>query len=324
MKKVLLVDDSSVFRKVLKATLERAGYEVITAENGSEAIRILGEENSPELVLLDRVMPDMDGLEVCKWVRSHVNAEQGARYKYFIVLTSKTDQDDVLEGFAQGADDYVMKPFCNQELLARIAVGMRVLKMQRELWETAIRDMLTGLYNRRAIYDLLAAELARARRDKSLVGVALIDVDRFKQVNDNYGHSAGDEVLSFLAQILKASLPEYDLIGRLGGEEFIIAFSCTNDEEAVSKCESLRKIVADQSLHYLNENFELTVSIGLTTTSGEVLPAEAINWADKALYQAKKSGRNCVVLNAGESNWQKESELKGKVVQSFEYEKHPI
>jgi diguanylate cyclase (GGDEF)-like protein len=296
MERVLIVDDSPVFCKVLRATLEAAGYAVLTVANGSQAIEILKMDDSPDLVLLDRVMPDMDGVEVCKWARQHICRENGSRYKYFIILTSKNSQDDVLEGFALGADDYVMKPFCTQELLARMAVGSRVLKLQRELWNAAVRDALTGLYNRRFLYDLLASELARAQRKEGSVAVAMLDVDHFKQVNDMYGHVVGDEALVIISQRLRSVLREFDLIGRLGGEEFVLAFSCDTESEARGICERVRTGIAEQPILCDGAELNLTISIGFAVVQGGIEPSAAIRYADKALYQAKRSGRNCVAV----------------------------
>ncbi len=295
MERVLVVDDSLVFRKVIKATLETAGYEVLTAENGGKAMQLLQEEGSPDIILLDRVMPDMDGVEVCKWARNHFCNLYGTSYKYFIILTSKNTQDDVLEGFGIGADDYVIKPFCNQELLARLTVACRVLKMQRELLNAAIRDALTGLYNRRSLYDLLGLELLRARREQSNVAVALVDVDRFKQINDTYGHAIGDEMLIMLAAKLRMTMRDFDIVGRLGGEEFVLAFGCMSVGDALVICERVRRGVAEISINCEETVLSMTISIGVAIAIGETEPAKVIRYADKAMYQAKENGRNCVV-----------------------------
>lgn len=297
MEKVLVVDDSPLFRKILKAALEKAGYQVLTAENGQQAIDILGQSDSPDLILLDRIMPDMDGIEVCRWVRQHICRQDGPSYKYFIILTAKNDQADVLEGFAQGADDYVRKPFCNEELIARVAVGSRMLQMQRQLWETAIRDPLTGLYNRRALSDLLAAELTRARRTDGRVAVAMVDVDHFKKINDNYGHDIGDEAIVAIGDRLRAALRGFELIGRVGGEEFILAFACGGDDDALAIADRVRRAIAAQPFVCGGQDLHLTVSIGLVTVAGDAEAAAAVRQADKALFMAKDGGRNRIALH---------------------------
>lgn len=297
MKKVLVVDDSQVYRNVLKQLLTEYGYEVVLAQNGLEAIKILQLEGSPDLVLLDRLMPEMSGDEVCQWVRSNMLNQEGGGYKYTILLTSKISRQDMLEGFDLGADDYLMKPFDPPELKARLEVGVRILKLQRQLWSAATRDFMTGLYNRRAFMNYFSLEIVRAQRENKLLSVAIADVDNFKCVNDTYGHGEGDKVIIEVANRMQNVMRSFDIVGRIGGEEFAIAFAYANCEEAVQVCERIRKSIQEEPFKTTEVSLMVTISIGIALLDDNNMSLEdCLRQADKALYQAKRQGKNQVVL----------------------------
>lgn len=297
MEKVLIVDDSEILREIVKDILIKADYEVVSASNGFEALSILQNDDSPNLVILDRVMPQMNGDEVCKWVRDNIHTYCDCfRYKYMILLTAKSDQDEVLEGFEIGADDYIAKPFDSRELLARLSVGKRILQLQRALWNASMRDFLTGLYNRRAIEEILTLKIKQATREEKHVAIAMSDIDNLKYINDTFGHAVGDEAIIFVANKIQTVLRNNDLAGRLGGDEFIYALVCENEQEAFRVCERVQSAVSVEPLRYDGVNKLVTISIGAVMVNREADIFQAIQWADQAMYESKKSGRNKITI----------------------------
>src|SRR5580692_11710582 len=227
MMRILIADDSIVSRHLLDATLRKWGYEVVVACDGVEAWNVLQTEDAPKLAILDWVMPGLTGPEVCRRVRE--NAKEKDTYTYILLLTSKSLKEDLIEGMESGADDYITKPFDQHELKVRLRSGTRIIDLQRELVaakdalrEQAQKDFLTRIWNRSSILDILQRELVRGGREKRGVGVVLADLDHFKEVNDTYGHFAGDAVLCESAHRMQSSMRHYDTIGRYGGEEFLV------------------------------------------------------------------------------------------------------
>ena len=211
--KILIVDDSPVSRKLVELPLLEKGYEVIIATNGRSGVELF-EKHRPDVVITDWMMPDLTGKEICQRIR----ASSEDPYTYIIVLTGQTSKDNLVEALALGADDYLTKPFHRGELLARVGVGARITGLHRQierknkLWEgLALTDALTGLPNRRAIEDWASTQLSSAARHGFSFWVALADLDHFKQVNDTFGHDAGDAVLKKFGRILKNSLRRSDL-----------------------------------------------------------------------------------------------------------------
>src|SRR5579863_2084632 len=198
--RILIADDSIVSRHLLEATLRKWGYEVAVACDGLEAWDALQGENAPRLAILDWVMPGLTGPEVCKRVRESSRGKE-SNYTYILLLTSKSQREDLIEGMESGADDFLTKPFDQHELKVRLRAGTRIIDLQRELVaareklrEQATKDFLTRVWNRSSVLEILQRELERGRRDKQPLGVILADLDHFKAVNDNYGHFAGDAV----------------------------------------------------------------------------------------------------------------------------------
>ncbi len=225
--KILIADDSIVSRHLLEATLRKWGYDVMVACDGAEALELLQRQDAPSLIILDWMMPGMTGVEVCRRIRQR----DGEPYTYILLLTSKSQKEDLIEGMEAGADDYITKPFDQNELQVRLRAGTRLvdlqaqlLKAREDLREQATRDFLTRLWNRSSIITELGRELARAVREARPLGVVIVDLDHFKHVNDTYGHLAGDAVLREAARRMQNSIRQYDSIGRYGGEEFLILF----------------------------------------------------------------------------------------------------
>lgn len=297
--KVLIAEDDRVTLRLLESRLRRWGYDVVTAVNGKEAWAILQEDDCPRLALVDWMMPEMDGLEVCRKVRKLVPEP----YRYIIMLTAKGGQEDIVEGLEAGADDYLTKPVEMQELKVRLRAGERIVDLQTQLLQArdalkyqASHDMLTGLWNRTTILDAVDREFSRAIRERSPVAVIMADIDFFKKVNDTHGHPAGDSVLRAVAGRLKDGMRRYDSIGRYGGEEFLFILPGCDRENAANQTERLRRLVGDTPTLHEGLEIPVTLSMGAAIYDGteEMDPDVFIKIADEALYRAKDNGRNRV------------------------------
>ena len=297
--KILIADDSVVSRHLLEATLRKWGYDVMVACDGAEALELLQREDAPGLIILDWMMPGMTGVEVCRRIRQR----DSEPYTYILLLTSKNEKEDLIEGMDAGADDYITKPFDQNELQVRLRAGIRLvdlqsqlLKAREDLREQATRDSLTRLWNRSSILGELTRELARSEREARPLGVVIVDLDHFKQVNDTYGHLAGDAVLREAARRMQNGIRQYDSIGRYGGEEFLILFPSCSEEDCVAQADRLRKQLAQTEMSVNDSLLRVTASFGVTIAMpGEMRTQEAlIRKADEALYVAKRSGRNRV------------------------------
>ena len=267
---------------------------------------MLQKPEAPRLILLDWNMPGLEGLEVCRRLRK----KETTNPSYVILLTGRGDKSDIVLGLEAGANDYIAKPYDNAELLARIRVGQRMLELQDSLLEIqaalahqATHDALTGIFNRRAILEQLTRELARALRQGVSISVGMCDIDHFKEINDRFGHQAGDEVLVAFARSLQNNLREYDYVGRYGGEEFlIIATGSNNTQSDEGLYERLREQVAALAVKTKAGNISVTVSIGTAAGSGKSTVDALLAAADAALYQAKEAGRNRVVRSQEKKN----------------------
>jgi two-component system, cell cycle response regulator len=297
--RILIADDELMSRKLLQKTLERAGYEVTAAADGRLAADQLCQVDGPRLALLDWVMPELDGPGVCREVRKR--KEQS--YVYMVLLTSKESKEDVVAGLESGADDYLTKPFDPEELKARLRTGLRILNLEDRLVEAreamrfqATHDGLTTLWNRGVIMDLLERELARSRRERISTAILMCDLDHFKNVNDSYGHLAGDDVLKETAKRLLASVRSYDFVGRYGGEEFLVVLNNCNPAFAFARAEEIRKAIALRPVPSSSGPVPVTMSLGLLLSQewGSRPMEELLQEADTALYAAKAAGRNCV------------------------------
>ena len=279
--------------------LTRSGWDVVSASDGQEAWDILVKEHI-RMVITDWLMPNINGLELIERIRS----ASFPNYTYLILLTSRDTRNSILEGLQAGADDYLTKPFDRDELMARLAIGERILRLEERLEEMATHDSLTGLLNRRALYSRILSELNRSMREKSSVSLIILDIDHFKLVNDSYGHLTGDRALCLLAETLTQNKRAYDVVGRWGGEEFLALLPKTFLTDAQSVAERFRTSVADAELQLLDgRTVQLSVSIGVTSSiCGTENIETLIRQADEAMYQAKKTGRNKVCLYQNSQN----------------------
>ena len=294
----LVVEDSAVYRKLIGDHLRSWNFGVTFEESGSEAWRILQQPDAPKLVLLDWVLPDLDGTELCHRIRL-VGAS--GPYVYVILLTSNEGRQNMLEALQAGADDYLVKPFDELELKARLLVGKRILDLQEELVSAresmrhaATHDSLTGLMNRGEILVMLQRELERARRERKPVGVILGDVDDFKSVNDTLGHLFGDEALREIGRRLRMQLRIYDGVGRYGGEEFLMVLPSCDRPHALVRANELREIVGRTPVVCSGAERLITMSMGVAVSGsdGKNELEALLNQADAGLYAAKEKGRN--------------------------------
>ncbi|MBC8168077.1 MAG: diguanylate cyclase [Bryobacteraceae bacterium] len=297
--RILIADDSLFTRRLLEETLRGWSFDVVPASDGTEAMKILSEPNAPSIAILDWMMPGFTGPELCRLIRQKAIEP----YTYIILLTSRTEKDDVVAGMDSGADDYLTKPFDRHELKVRLRAGTRIVELQEELLSTrealreqATRDHLTQIWNRSAILETLSRELARSKRDGKPVGVVMGDIDHFKTINDTWGHGMGDKALKESARRISASLRPYDSVGRYGGEEFLIVLPGTNLPDAAWLADRVRLSIRNEAIHAEGTSIQVSCSFGCTSgTGGEISQDDLIRIADDALYAAKRGGRDRVV-----------------------------
>ncbi len=317
---ILIADDSLVSRHLLEATLKNWGYDVVVACDGTEAWSVLQREDSPSLAILDWMMPGLTGPEVCQLVRQKAKEP----YTYLLLLTSKSQKEDVVAGMDSGADDYITKPFDQHELKVRLRAGMRILELQAQLLATretlreqATQDYLTRLWNRSSIMEIFERELNRSERERTPLGVVLLDLDHFKAINDTHGHFAGDSALKETARRMLSSVRPYDSIGRYGGEEFLDILPGCDEHSTLNQAERIRETIAGTPLQVPGGTITLSASFGCTSVlRGGVATSDAlVRVADEALYKAKHGGRNRVVYQA--STTEPSSGYASKLVQGL-------
>jgi two-component system cell cycle response regulator len=304
--KILVVDDSRTQLDWLVEVLEKEGYAVQTAIDGRDAIRKVRTE-SPDLVLLDMILPDMSGLEVLRLIKP----TDDSQFLPVIIQSSKSDIDSKVEGLRIGAHDFLVKPFAEQELVARCANMLRIKQLQerlrdaqRKLEEQSVTDGLTGLKNRRFFDERLHEEFRRAQRYGDTLSLIMIDLDHFKDVNDRHGHPAGDVVLRDAAALIRASIRDPDICARYGGEEFAVILPKTHMTGALAVAERIWKELGNKEYVVAANGtpaprkVRVTASLGIAfypskdISSGELL----VRFADQALYNAKRGGRNSICL----------------------------
>jgi diguanylate cyclase (GGDEF)-like protein len=293
--RILVADDDSVSRQVLIDALKEWGHVPVSAQHGIEALKLLQDANPPQLLILDWMMPLMNGIDVCRYVRSTYAANP---YVYILMLTSMQKRKDLVEALKAGADDFIRKPFDPEELLVRIRAAARILELQTELLKKARHDSLTGLLNHDAILEELRREFSRSRRERKPLSILLADLDHFKAINDTHGHQTGDSILQKAAERFRSVLRCYDHIGRYGGEEFLIVLPGCSIEDADRLSHRLRKAIRGRISEVEEHSIPFTISIGVACVQdfSSTSPEQMIAAADQALYKAKQKGRNRVEL----------------------------
>jgi two-component system chemotaxis response regulator CheY len=291
----------------MQATLERFGYSVETASDGTQALRKLDEPDI-QVVITDWVLSEMEGLELCRQIREKVQN----RYVYIILLTARSEKTDIVRGIEAGADDYLIKPVGPDELKVRLRAAERIIglerrlrEVQQQLVELAAQDSLTGLLNRRALFERLSQETERAKRQQAPLSILLFDIDHFKRINDTYGHITGDKVIASVALRAKKLCRTYDILGRYGGEEFVVVLPGCCIATAEQVAERIRKALDSEPIQADSENIVVTASFGVTEFSHmkDTDRYSIFRRADGALYRAKQEGRNrvCTVIESPES-----------------------
>ncbi len=284
---ILVVDDSRSSRLFLRNLLELHRYHVLEANGAAQALALLGENPNVRLVLTDYHMPGIDGAELTRRIRTRCPREDLA-----IIGISTYGNDLVSSRFLMsGANDFIKRPFQPEEFHCRVTLNVEMIESFREVKESSIRDYLTGTFNRRHFFDAGERVLLRARNRSEPVLAATLDIDRFKAINDTYGHAAGDHVLILLAEMLQRKFGHRHLVARFGGEEFCVLLTGVAQDQGLEALESLRQEVESTSCRWEGREFRFTVSIGVTTGNRGPLE-ELLSRADALLYRAKEAGRN--------------------------------
>lgn len=288
---ILIVDDIAKNLQLLGTILSKENYRIAAANNGEKAIAI-ANSTLPDLILLDIMLPGINGYETCIRLKENPKTKDIP----IIFLTAKNELEDIVKGFKTGAVDYVTKPFNSVELLARtrthleLKISRDMLKIKnKQLERLVITDSMTGLYNHRHITDSLSERIAEAKRYKQSLSIAMLDIDFFKKVNDNYGHFFGDFVLVKISAIIEETIRKTDIAGRYGGDEYLIIFTNTDKKSAFGILERIRESIEKEKWN--KEGLVITISAGICELFDHDYP-KLLMKADELLYKAKENGRN--------------------------------
>lgn len=294
---VLVVDDCEDQAMIVRFFLEDAGYKPTCAHTAKSCLNVIKSSPNLDLILLDLCMPDSDGLQLIPMIKEMNDSIP------VIAMSVKFEKSVMVTALEQGASDFIHKPVFEKELMARVKnviqskqITAQLKKTNAQLHEAATTDPLTGASNRYQFYQLFSNELAKAKRKESPMSILSVDLDHFKNINDSFGHAAGDAALRSFVEVIRKLCRTSDIIGRLGGEEFVICCPDADAERAEMIAERVRKSMEEKVIHYQDQEFTVTVSIGVTSVKEEESDIEAIlERADCLLYKAKHKGRNCFV-----------------------------
>ena len=292
MQKLLIIDDCESVHALLKVRLRGEPVEIASASNAADGIAA-AKAGRPDLILLDVDMPAMDGFEACRRLKADPDTMQAP----VIFLTGSATTEQKIRGLEMGAIDYIAKPFEPAELRARVRAALRTKYLIDLLAQRAQIDGLTGTWNRAYLDARLTSETSLSRRTGRPLSCVMLDIDRFKQLNDAHGHPFGDEVIRSVAQVVQATVRNEDVVCRYGGEEFAVLLPNTTPEAALALAERLRTAVAQLALRHDGRDVPVTCSVGVSNAQANP-PPSIIELADRALYQAKRDGRNRVVAAA--------------------------
>jgi len=281
---ILAVDDEKINLNIIIDLLGDT-YDVVVARSGEKALKQI-EKREVDLILLDIMMPEMDGYEVCKILKSNSETQDIP----ILFITAKTDDASIVKGFEIGGVDYITKPFRPIELLARVKTHLKLSQTLKSLDFMASRDPMTGIYNRRRFFDLAQTLL----ETKENLFAVMMDIDKFKRINDTYGHPFGDVIIKSIVKTIENDLPEDAVFGRIGGEEFAILIEATSLQEIQSLIEKIRQDVEDSQEFYEGKSVPFTISNGVSQKVPNDTLDSILKRADEALYEAKETGRNKV------------------------------
>ncbi|CAM2005380.1 diguanylate cyclase [Acanthopleuribacter pedis] len=291
--KILIVDDSRGFRRLVSLLLTRKRYEVLEADHGGEALNLLAKHPDIRLVVTDYEMPEVNGFELTHRIRRLYD-----KSRVGVIGLSSSEEDGISARFLKiGANDFLKKPFEVEEFYCRINQNLEMLDLFHQIKQASNTDFLTKLFNRKYFFEVAPAMLKRAMFSGQKMAVAMIDIDHFKKINDRYGHDGGDVALVQTAQVIKAKFRPQDVVARFGGEEFCVFFGPIELESATRKLQSLCDEMRGLEIPFGNEIIRLTLSVGLRLAKGEHLDLE-ISLADKLLYEAKRGGRDQVMVQS--------------------------
>lgn len=288
--KVIIIEQNPAYRAYLKKILLTQKLEVIEVESAEIALHTIDRINDITVAITAYELPGMDGIELCMKIRTNFPSTKLA----ILGITNSSNDFSGVRFFKAGADDIIHKPFLVEELVSRVNTRLDYLDSLRIIQEQANRDYLTKLYNRRYLFEMGNAIFSNAKRSNIKIMIAMLDIDFFKRINDTYGHDVGDMAIVAVARAISKGFRTSDIVARMGGEEFCII--AINNAAPVETMDRIRQFIEKMPIP-LNENesINLTISIGVTTTLFDTMD-EMINHADQALYTAKQSGRNQVVL----------------------------
>jgi len=289
--KALVVDDTATFRNLIRSLLEVHKFNVITANDGIDALEVIKQHSDIKLLLTDYEMPNMNGFELVSALRKDFSKDMMA----IIGLSANTSETLSAQFLKKGANDFLSKPFLNEEFYCRVAQNVEIIELINEIREASIRDYLTGLYNRRYLYEIGNNLHSNAMRENLSIAVGMIDIDFFKKINDTYGHDVGDIALKHVASILTSNVRKTDVVSRFGGEEFCVLLTNVDRQRALLVFGKIRKSIEKSEIKADGKIIKLTISSGVSTDIKRTLE-EMIKAADEMLYQAKANGRNRVVL----------------------------
>jgi len=310
MAKILIIDDSTFEANHVKGLLEEMGHEVLWAETGGRGIKII-KLDRPDLIILDLVLPDISGLEICRWIKQDMRMKGTP----VIMLTARGEVQERVEGLMEGATDYIAKPFDDTELKTRVMAVLREVEMRERLEQKnteyedllkrlermSITDSLTGIYNRRHFEDVVVAEFERFKRYNIPFSCMMIDVDKFKEINDQCGHDVGDTVLKSVAQLLQGQVRGVDTVARYGGDEFVVLLAQLRAEGAEKVAFRILSSANMQNYQAVDHRLsKVTLSIGIAGVPDVDLKTidQLVKSADQALYKAKNAGKNCYKLSS--------------------------
>ena len=289
---IMIVDDSKVILSNLSILLQTQNINYVQCLDGKEAWEYIQNPISQkiDLVITDYEMPIMNGYELTQHIRTLYPMEELP-----VLILSGTEDKSMIARFLKiGANDYISKPFINEELIARVSNTLTLLEMFKNIKKMAMTDNLTGIHNRNYFYQAASQQLLNAKRYKHPLALAMIDIDNFKSINDIYGHNSGDKALKHITKIIKNLLRETDIFARFGGEEFVLMLQGSSGDDAYALLEKIVKSV-EKSPFILDDSSELIITISSGLTSKIDTIDNMIARADKFLYQAKQNGKNRVV-----------------------------